>query len=144
MDSTRFDDLTKALATATSRRQALKTIAATTLGSILGLAGIGTAFAKCHDAGHNCEENSTCCSHLCCTAAGQTEGVCCANGLVCQNGTCVTPKGNPTCLCNSGAVLTGGCRSPGECELVLSAECHALCGNTPGAGGLKSATCVPC
>src|SRR5207253_159284 len=59
MEPSKFDELTKALATATSRRQALKTIAATTLGSILGLAGIGTAFAKCHNAGHNCEENST-------------------------------------------------------------------------------------
>lgn len=36
MDSSRFDDLTKALATATSRRQALKTLAATTLGGIRG------------------------------------------------------------------------------------------------------------
>src|SRR5947209_665526 len=46
MDPTTFDDLTKALATRTSRREALKTIAATTLGSILGLSGIGTAFGK--------------------------------------------------------------------------------------------------
>jgi acyl-CoA synthetase (AMP-forming)/AMP-acid ligase II len=43
MESSRFDELTKALATSTSRRQALKTIAATTLGSILGLSGLGTA-----------------------------------------------------------------------------------------------------
>src|SRR5215472_10579735 len=91
MDPTKFDELTKALATSTSRRQALKTIAATTIGSILGLGGIGTAFAKCHNAGHNCEENSTCCSQNCCIAAGQTEGVCCASGKTCQNGTCVTP-----------------------------------------------------
>ena len=45
MDSTKFDELTKVLATGISRREALKTIAATTLGSILGLGGIGTAFA---------------------------------------------------------------------------------------------------
>src|SRR5215472_10739019 len=94
MDPTKFDELTKALATSTSRRQALKTIAATTIGSILGLASIGTAFAKCHNAGHNCEENSTCCSKLCCIAAGQREGVCCASGQVCQNGTCVTCAAN--------------------------------------------------
>ncbi len=37
MDPSRFDELTKALATATSRRQTLKTIAAATLGGILGL-----------------------------------------------------------------------------------------------------------
>src|ERR1051326_8578828 len=46
MEPNTFDELTKALATATSRRQALKTIAATTLGSIFGLGGIGTALAK--------------------------------------------------------------------------------------------------
>ena len=44
MKPSRFDDLTKALATATSRRQALKAIAATTLGGILGLSGIETVF----------------------------------------------------------------------------------------------------
>ncbi len=49
MSTEHFDELTKALATATSRRQAFKTIAAATIGGIggiLGLGGIGTAFAK--------------------------------------------------------------------------------------------------
>ena len=35
MDPTSFDDLTKALASSTSRSQVLKTIVATTLGSLL-------------------------------------------------------------------------------------------------------------
>ncbi len=67
MNPTKFDEVTKALATATSRRQALKTIAATTLGSILGLAGIGTALAapKCHRNGLGCDTNSNCCSGNC-------------------------------------------------------------------------------
>jgi hypothetical protein len=62
MDSTRFDDLTKGLATSTSRRAALKTIAATTIGGILGLAGIGTAFAgeKCGDT--VCIPGTICCN----------------------------------------------------------------------------------
>jgi hypothetical protein len=53
MEPYRFDELTKALATSTSRRQALKTIAATTLAGLLGLSGIDTAFAKpkCHRRG---------------------------------------------------------------------------------------------
>ena len=46
MEPTRFDEFTKVLATPTTRRQALKAIAATTLGGLLGLGGIGTAFAK--------------------------------------------------------------------------------------------------
>ena len=46
MDPIRFDDLTRALATATSRRQALKTITATALGGLLGLGGIGTGLRE--------------------------------------------------------------------------------------------------
>ena len=82
MEPSRFDDLTKTLATATSRRQALKTIAATTLGGILGLAGIGTAFAakNCKKLGQGCNTKK----NLCCP------------GLICQGGVCVAPV--PPCL----------------------------------------------
>ena len=84
MDATRFDDLTKALATSPSRRAALKTIAATTIGGILGLAGMGTAFAACQPAGHACGGNKQCCSNVCC------HGVCCRSGLTCgYGGICV-------------------------------------------------------
>src|SRR5258708_19241942 len=67
MKPTKCDELTKALGTATSRRQALKAIAATTFGSILGLSGIGTAFgaSKCHSNGLGCDTNSQCCSGYC-------------------------------------------------------------------------------
>src|SRR5436305_1050751 len=98
MDSTKFDELTKALATATSRRQALKTIAATTLGSILGLSGIGTVFGapKCHRNGLGCDTNSQCCSHYCapngkcsCPPAPACNDTCpCPSGQTCCNGTC--------------------------------------------------------
>jgi hypothetical protein len=43
MDSTRFDELTKALATSPSRRQIFKTLVATALGGLLGLGGVDTA-----------------------------------------------------------------------------------------------------
>src|SRR5206468_379691 len=46
MDHDRFDALTRALATTTTRRQFLKTLAATTLGGLLGLSGLGTSLAK--------------------------------------------------------------------------------------------------
>ena len=87
MEPTKFDELTKALATSTARRQALKAIAATTLGGILGLGGIGTAFGapKCHRAGLGCDTDSNCCT-----------------GLFCQNGTC--------CSCN-----TISCSRNSEC-----------------------------
>ena len=87
MDPSKFDDMTKAMATSTSRRQALKTIAATTLGGILGLGGIGTAFAKptCKPNGHGCGTNKQCCSGFC----DQTTGTCaCPPGTTDLNGTC--------------------------------------------------------
>ena len=93
MEPSRFDELTKALATSTSRRQALKTIAATTLGGILGLVGIGTAFAKhCRPLGKKCRQPEECCSNTCngtciCRTALQAcvNTVECCSGLVCTN-----------------------------------------------------------
>jgi hypothetical protein len=123
MEPTKFDDLTKALATATSRRQALKTIAATTLGSILGLSGIGTAFAKtCEPNGHNCSYDKQCCSGLC------------------HNHTCVAPPGiqySCHCLDGTGLVPCG----PAPCSLANEElACAQACLSH---GGFNSATCNP-
>src|SRR5207248_8571234 len=119
MEPTRFDDLTKALATATSRRQALKAIAATTLGSILGLSRLGTAFGapKCHRAGTGCDTDSQCCSGLYCANGEKctpcpalpacNSGCPCPQGQTCSNGQCVTPppQSQPYCLCSDGTAL---------------------------------------
>jgi hypothetical protein len=83
MEPSKFDDLTKALATSTSRRQALKTIAATTLAGLLGLGSIGTAFAMCQPFRHACGNNQQCCSNVCCN------GTCCASGEHCDERICV-------------------------------------------------------
>jgi hypothetical protein len=110
MNPNRFDEVTKALAIAGSRRQALKAIGVA-LGGALGLGRIGIAFAACHPPGHNCEENSTCCSQNCCIAAGQREGVCCDKGQTCQNGKCVTP-----CTANGGGCTQGSTCCSGSCS----------------------------
>ena len=81
MNPTRFDDLTKALAAATSRRQAIKAIGAA-LGGALGFSSIGIAnAASCKDFGHNCAKNQDCCSNFCCG------GICCSFGH-CYHGVC--------------------------------------------------------
>ncbi len=85
MDPTKFDDLTKALATPTSRRQALKTLGATVVGGILGLNGIGTAFAKCKPDGHPCGNDRQCCSGSC--VAGTCSA--CPVGTAFINGACI-------------------------------------------------------
>lgn len=66
MDPSSFDELTKALATPTSRRQALKTFAATALAGMLSLSGLDKVFAgNCTPNGHKCQKNKECCSRLC-------------------------------------------------------------------------------
>ncbi len=129
MDPSKFDDLTKAMATSTSRRKALKTIAATTLGGILGLGGIGTVFAKptCKPNGHGCGTNKQCCSEYC----DQTTSTC-----ACQPGTC-----NSFCTCPSGQVCSGGqcvC-PPGTTQLCNGTCAKANCEFT---GCSNGCTCV--
>jgi Cys-rich repeat protein len=127
MDGSRFDEFTKVLAQPTSRRQALKAIVATTLGGILGLGRLGTAFGapKCHRAGLGCDTDSNCCAEVCCN------GMCCASGQVCQNGTCVT------CTANGGT-----CSGSSDC-------CSSNCSNgfccASGQVGLSNGSCAtPC
>ncbi len=123
MEPSRFDDLTKALATSTSRRQALKAIAAT-LGGVFGLGGISTAFANCKPNGIGCNTSSQCCSGGCChgtcTNLSTTSncGACghtCASGQGCCGGTCTdltTPQNCGTCGHACGANQT--CQN-GQC-----------------------------
>jgi hypothetical protein len=81
MDANRFDDFTKALATSTSRRQVLKTLAASAMGSIAAFVGVGQVFARtaCRPLGSVCSPLSVCCSgncnrqsHRCDCPSGQT------------------------------------------------------------------------
>jgi len=48
MQPSNFDELTKALATSTSRRHALRLIVTASIGSLFGLGGISTAFGRHH------------------------------------------------------------------------------------------------
>src|SRR5436305_4494913 len=145
MEPSRFDELTKGLAAATSRRQALKTIAATTVGSILGLTGLRTAFAKpqCKPNGHGCGTNKQCCSgycdpttSLCACQPGTCTDTCpCPSGQNCCNGTC------SDCPCGQVKLCDGSCATPcsdpgGSC----SGSCGSgLCG--PHLGGPGGPLC---
>jgi len=114
MESSKFDQFTKAIATATSRRQALKTIGATVVGGILGLGGVGTALAKCKGIGDKCSQSKECCLGFC---DPNTFTCSCPLGTVLCNGSCVSTScsGGQTfdsttcqCMCSGGLTACGG------------------------------------
>ncbi len=154
MEPSRFDDLTKALATSTSRRHALKTIAATALGSILGLGGIGTAFANCKPNGIGCNTNSQCCSGGCChgtcTDLGTTSncGTCghrCASGQGCCNGTCTDLNTIQNCGSCGNVCPAGQMCSDGQCVCPLGRTklCNGTCAtNCLSTGCSNGCNCV--
>ncbi len=126
MGPSRFDELTKALARSTSRRQALRAIAAA-VGGLLGLGGVGTALANCKPNGIGCNISSQCCSGGCChgtcTDLGTTTncGACghqCAAGQGCCGGTCTDLNTTQNCgacghTCSAGQTCQNGqCVSP--------------------------------
>jgi hypothetical protein len=141
MDPSKFDDLTKAMATSTSRRKALKTIAATTLGGILGLGGIGTAFAKptCKPNGHGCGNSKQCCSGFC----DPTTTTCgCPTGQTNCSGTCIDlSSDNHNCgscgnVCPAGQMCSSGqCVCPPGTTKLCNGTCAHTCGNCPGGCG---------
>ena len=138
MDSERFDDLTRALASGVSRRQTLKLLGGSLAGGLMVFLGIGEAGADppgCKREGKNCTRHDQCCSGTCCNT------VCCAAGQVCQDGQCVAPPtGNQLiCRCNEGQTLNDCFTEP--CNVVAAdAICDSLCAPL---GGVASAECTP-
>ncbi len=162
MDPSRFDDFTKSLARSTSRRQALKAFAAT-LGGLLGLGGVGTAFANCKPNGIGCNTNSQCCSGGCChgtcTNLGTTNncGACghtCSSGQGCCSGTCTDLTTTQNCgscgnVCTGGQICQGGqctaCTGGGSCgkdgDCCSGTCCQGTC-CSPGRVCLSNGTCA--
>jgi len=117
MDSSKFDQLTKAIATATSRRQALKAIGASVVGGILGLGGVGTALAMCKGIGVKCSQSKECCVGYC-------------------------DPSTFTCTCPIGTVLCGDHCVSNVCpdgQTFDSSSCQCTC-----SGGLTAcgSTCI--
>ena len=146
MEPSRFDELTKALATATSRRHALKALAAT-VGGVLGFGSIGIAFANCKPNGIGCNIGYQCCSGACChgtctdlSSNPNNCGSCghtCGTGQLCQNGQCVNPcaanggtcNGNSDCC--SGHCENNQCVCPSGCIVLANGTCAQTCTGVP-------------
>jgi hypothetical protein len=150
MEPSRFDDLTKALASATSRRQALKTIAATTIGGILGLGGIGSAFAKNMTCAQWCAAvfgDNTPADEQCSADAAHHTGLCYScgpqspGGGVTPSSICCTRTSSGYCTSYSSATC---CGSSATC---LNGSCCAnanVCGSTCLAAPCDSSQCLKC
>jgi hypothetical protein len=133
MESSKFDALTKALATSTSRRQALKTLAATTFGGILALSGIGQVFAE-NTCKPPCLAGQKCCGGKC-LDTNKDPNHCGDCNVVCKSGLCV----NGLC-CPPGAVKCGNsccsftCCGSNTCvntqtDVKNCGACGNVCGN---------------
>lgn len=139
MEDQRFDEIARLLAGQTSRRQALKALAATTVGSLLGLRAFGDVVAakSCTPNGRHCSAKTQCCSGFCDSTTGKCgcqAGVCnascpCPSGQTCLNGTCCSTSQvcGSTCgcpagqVCQNGACVTATCPANNDfCNLSVS------------------------
>ncbi len=147
MNQDRFDDLARTLASTTSRRTVLKTLAGSAAGGLLALLGVGDTAATpggCKASGKKCKEHDQCCSGDCvngtCAACPSGSKLCngscipqndccggCGSGQTCENGVCVTPQAQPTCVCNDGTgdPFTFSCVALSQCNISLWCE---ICG----------------
>jgi hypothetical protein len=108
MDKDRFDQLSRTIATTSTRRQLLRgLILGATATAIAGISPV-TAEAKppppkCLPAGSGCRMNSKCCTGVCCG------GVCCVAGQGCLNGQCCAPAAAcPSFCCPTGQTCCSG------------------------------------
>jgi hypothetical protein len=141
-----FDELARGLANGSiSRRKAIKFIAATTLGGILGLSGMGTAFAKNKTCAQWCAAvfgANTPAAGRCTSDAAHGTGLCssCTTATL-PSSVCCTRNSSGNCISYSGASC---CGSDATC---LNGSCCAnanACGSTCLAAPCDSSQCLTC
>jgi hypothetical protein len=162
-----LDSLARGLANGSiSRRKAIKFIAATTLGGILGLSGIGTASAKNKTCaqwcaavfGANTPAAGRCtsdaahgkglCSSSSCGPATLPSSVCCTRN---SSNNCTSYSG-ASCPCDSGRCLTcdsstGTCVGCTSGQTCVNGSCCVnanVCGSTCLAAPCDSSQCLRC
>lgn len=130
MSDERFDELSKALAATTSRRQALKILVATAAGGAVSLFGArrarGAAPGRCRRVGVICRQDYECCDFFCNPATGRCEcppspafHVCrkTRRCIFCDPTTSTFDPETCTCVCTEGTTPCGGqcCGGDQEC-----------------------------
>jgi hypothetical protein len=121
MSDRKLDELSKALATTTSRRQMLKVLAATAVGGAVSLAGArGARAARCRKVGQLCRANFECCDFFCPPNTGR-----CA----CPPGENLCTKTKRCIRCDPEATF-----DPDTCQCICP-EGTTQCGNECCSGG---------
>src|SRR6266480_6854335 len=159
MHPSNFDELTKALATSTSRRDALKTIVTASVGALLGLGGVSTAFAghrrrsRTRSSSSRTPKPNRDCAKWCAQvfgpntpAAGQCTsdaahgtGLCSTCGNVAPSSICCVR--NTSGYCN-GTSVAACCASGQHCCSGTCSECCANSDCTNGNTCGSNNTCV--
>ena len=143
MESTRFDALTRAIATTSSRRQIIRTLGGGVAAVLGGLgrtrftdaatcaSGVVCAARCCPDASDICVAGrcTSCPSGVICGAR------CCAEGESCVDGRCqgaLTSPGPgpcvPTCTSTSSCLDSNGCGGVCGCPSGQACDCGGQCG----------------
>jgi len=145
MDGNRFDELTRRLASGSSRRSFLKRSLATLAGSIgIGAAtGVDAARPTPTPAPLRCPGRQTPCGSQCCCPAGTTKcaAECCSSTAQCCDGACCNGQcfGEELCCPTGRIVCNGACLQRGQCCTDANCQSGWKCGiETP-----HVCTCVP-
>ncbi len=114
MDQTRLDSLVRRLAETTTRRHALRTLAAGALGLLGGTPGGAWAAEGCLSEGKPCERGKQCCSGLCKGKKGKkacrrvpSQGICTNRMKICDGSSPHPDCGAGPLDCRCNTTLTG-------------------------------------
>jgi hypothetical protein len=127
MDSTRFDALTRSLATATNRRALVRSALAAVAAGVGGAMGRGSVLADgCKEDGKLCKKHEQCCSGLCTPSPG-------ASSTSASDSVCCTPDSNESTCSGLCGLQTNNCGQSVDCGECCSPDAHevtcaGLCG----------------
>ena len=162
MNPSNFDDLTKALPNSTSRRQALRTILTASVGGLLGIGGISTAFGRHHrrrskptkpsgppPGNSNCAKfcaavygPNTPAASACTSDGARNKGLCRDCGTKAPSSICCHRNGSGYCDGTAGACCSAGCHGcPTGQSCTTTGCCTNAGGNCNGDSDCCSGTC---
>jgi hypothetical protein len=127
MNPSNFDELTKGLANSTSRRDAIKTIVAASIGGLFGLGSIRTVFGRNNNCAKWCTAvfgPNTAAASACTSDAAHGRGLCSTCGNVAPSSICCVRNTSGYCNGTAGATC---CASGQHC---CSGTCSPCCGNS--------------